>query len=618
MENPELPAAKRKQSRLAQDKSLPERVSRRDNRTTTKQLGSWLPCGGDVMLWLEGPSGIVLAVVIALALLYALAHLIRWHFRIAVRLRLLELKDAELAEQLASLRSARSLHEELSGLLAKTVSTRLDSLGAEDLAALDQVLRQRLPEMIGPVLQNASPRFSTAFAAAVEEQALAHLPAAITAAGPQLTAALQQRLQSTLDESDSDVWEPIDAGLTRHLVALAENLPAETAARIDEKALANLVSRAEEILESPEDFTELFERFDADLQEHILAAIEELPEECVQAIDRLSTSRLNSRVEEIFDNPGDHEDLFTKIDEKLGQGILELAEDPPDELAQKLDDRIGFCLLAELDQIYENPDDHESLYESLDEKLGERLLELAGEPPEETARKLDERLCASLLAELDQICDNTGDHEALFESLDEKLSGRFLELADSPSPELEQRLGQRALAGVLAAVDRFFEDRDGHEDFFSELDDKLAQRIRRRLREELHGERVESAIDETLRAHAQSRLQAADLTEVDRVLDQRLETLTANAPELVARIDEWLREELAARAANRRDQDNPAAAEATAQRPPGPQSFSQCVEEWVGAALEHARPALKNALESWLSHQAAEPPRAGEESTRGS
>jgi hypothetical protein len=558
------------------------------------------------MPWLEGPSGIVLAVVVGLALLYALVQLVQWNFRVALRLKLLELKDAELAEQLASLRPARSLHDELAQLLGKTVTTRLDALGAEDLALLDQAIRQRLPELVAPVLQSASPRFSDAFAAGVEERALAHVPAALASAGPQIAAALHQRLQATLADPDSAAWEHIDERLGRRLVGLAEELPAEAAARLDEKVRAALVSRVDEMLESPDDFSDLFERIDEKLQGHILATVAQPPEECVRGIATRAAGGMAARVADMFDSPGDHGDLFEGIDEKLGARILELAGDPPDEIAQKRDQRICAELLAELDHICENPGEHEELYQGIDEKLGERMLELAGDLPEETARQLDERICAELLAELDQIRENSGDYADLYESIDEKLSGRILAVVDNPPAEMEQRLAERTEGGLLAAVDHLFENRDEHEDFFSDLDEKLGQRIRRRLREGFSGEagdRVDAAIDETLLAHTRARLQAANLAELDRVIGQRLEALAANAPGTAERIDERLREELAARAANQRRESAAPTAEAAGDRPTPARQFTQCLEEWVGAALEQARPALKSALESWLSHQ---------------
>jgi hypothetical protein len=504
------------------------------------------------MSWLESPSGIVVAVVLSVGLLYLVVQLVQWHFRVALRLKLLEVKDAQLAEQLASLRPARSLHDELSQLLGKTINSRLDALGADELTLLDQAIRQRLPELVAPVLQNASPRFSSAFAAAVEEQTLAHLPAALAAAGPRIGAALEQRLQVALADADSDVWEQIDDRLGRRLVALAETLPAEALARLDARAGAALLGRAVEMLASPDDFTDLFERIDAALQEQILGTVEEPPEECVQAIAARTAAGMAARVADIFDNPGDHDDLFERLDEKLGERILAAADDPPDE----------------------------------------------------TARQLDERICADLVDEINHICDNPGEHTELYENLDEKLGGRMLELAGDPPPEVEQRLAERLEAGLLAEVDHLFENRDEQEELFADLDEKLGQHLRRRLRDELssgRGGRVEAALDERLRAHVRARLEAADLTELDRLLDQRLAALAANAPETAARIDERLREELAARAANR-----------AAGSDPGPaRPLTQCVEEWVGAALEQARPALQQALESWLG-RAAEPPEGGE------
>jgi len=549
------------------------------------------------MSWLEGPSGIVVAAVLSMGLLYLVVQLVQWHFRVALRLRLLEVKDAQFAEQLASLRPARSLHDELSQLLGKTINSRLDALAADELTLLDQAIRQRLPELVAPVLQNASPRFSAAFAAAVEERALAHLPEALAAAGPRIGAALEQRLQTALADPEK-AWERIDDRLGRRLVALAETLPAEATARLDARAGAALLARAEEMLASPDDFADLFERIDAALQEQILGTVEEPPEECVQAIAARTAAGMAARVADIFDNPGEHDELFERLDEKLGDRVVELAGDPDDETAGKLEDRICAGLLARLDHICDNPGEHESLYESIDEKLGERMLELAGDPDDETARKLEERICADLVDEVNHICDNPGEHTELYESIDEKLGGRILELATDPPPEVGQRLAERLEAGLLAEVDHLFEHRDEQEELFADLDEKLGGHLRRRLRDELsggRGGRVDAALDELLRAHARARLEAADLTELDRLLDQRLAALAANAPETAARIDERLREELAARAANRAGGSNPG---------PG-RPLAQSVEEWVGAALEQARPALQHALESWLGRAAS-------------
>jgi hypothetical protein len=223
------------------------------------------------------------------------------------------------------------------------------------------------------------------------------------------------------------------------------------------------------------------------------------------------------RVTTIFASPENFEELFARIDGKLGERILARVETSADEA--RIADVVGEQLFARVEEMFDNPDDFEELFGSLDEKLSERILRLASKLPEETAARMDATIRDALVAQVGYIFENPDDYESLVETIDEGLGQRMTRLLGHPSPELQQALEEPIRAGLAGRLEEVFANPDDHEDLLAEVDELLGKRIERRLREELTRggdglieQLLVEALRERVRGRVDGRRESIDLS----------------------------------------------------------------------------------------------------------
>jgi hypothetical protein len=268
------------------------------------------------------------------------------------------------------LRQARSLEEELHALVGRRLGDRLDADDPAFTRALEQALRDRLPEVIQHEVESPDSA---------------------------LHAALAQRLTRQLDPRDDEAL----------------------GARLREQ----LLDRVSAIFAAPGDFEGLFDEIDGKLGERILARVEPIADD--PRIASLTGERLFARLEQMFDRPEDHEGLFESVDEKLGECILRQAGKLPDEAAARLEAAIRDALVAEVQYIFENPQDYEGIVETIDEQLGQRVTRLAGHPSPELQEAMEGPIRGGLAGRLHEIFANPDDHEGLLEEVDGQLGKRI-------------------------------------------------------------------------------------------------------------------------------------------------------------------------------------------------
>jgi hypothetical protein len=411
-----------------------------------------------------------------LVLVLLLAGATAW---LAVRVRALALADVERQRQFVELRSVRTFDEELREAVRRKTAERLEALGPDELSALEDAIRARLPQVIAAVLANPSPELASALSARITSRALERLGTALAGSDSAIDSAVQDRFQALLADPNADAWEPIDRKLAARALAASNSPAAEVSRQLEQRIHEGLLERAQDMFAEPEQHAELFERLDEKLIERIVRVAESPGPDCARALVGQVEHELLARTAAMFESPEEHGDLVEALNEKLAQRLVAVAENLPPETAARIDGRICEQLAEQADRLFDVPEEHEDLFSLIDEKLGGRIVRLAADLPPETATRIDSRIAEQLLAEVNHLFEAPEEYEDLFERIDEKLGARAVTLAQGPPEALAQRLDGRISDGLADALDEMFRHPDEHEEVFEKAREQLGRRILR-------------------------------------------------------------------------------------------------------------------------------------------
>jgi hypothetical protein len=589
--------------------------------------------------------GLIVAVVVAFA----------WCSQVADQANKLKERNASLARQVEALAHGKTAHDELLEAWGRKITARLETLSAEDLANLDGVLRAKLPQAVDTLLAQPSQAFLNALRAKLEPHAEALADTALRSGDSPLCQALLERLQSLLANAEHPSWSKVLETLTdplfERVAGLAQNPSPALAAHMDAKIGTALEEQVRRILQTPDDYPEeIAETINETLGNRITAVAENLPAATASQMDKKIGEALVKRIGDIFADPDQHQEVIEGVDESLGNRVAAVAENMPAEAASQMDKKIGDALVKRIDDIIEDPEQYQDVSEAVCASLGNRVTALADEPPEAIAAHLDLRIGEQLLETVNWMFENPADHEALFDSVDEALGTRILEQAGKPSDEVAAQLDRRIGEKLVDNVNDVFENPAEHETLFEQVNGRISRRIEQRLEGELGNgsdSGLEKALNEMLRGHLGRRFQQTDLGGLDRALDTRLQAMAATPPQdMLAAADRMFEAALAAQARERLSERIKECAEEVdaallrrlqARIRALPQEGSAVVDElidlklpgwfqdrvdesfevhqavarqvalriegWIGSALEQPKPVLKNALETWITHQ---------------
>ena len=363
------------------------------------------------------------------------------------------------------LRLARSFEDEVRALIGQRLGDRLDPRDPAFAAAVEAGLQAHLPEVIKREVESPSSALHTALADKLAREMTRGEDEALDA---RVRDALLGRIGTILAAPGdfADLFEEIDGKLGERMASRAGDATPAMVEAID----AGLRGRIVKIFETSDDFGELFEEIDVRLGERVSARIE-VAEDGVR-IDGLIAEQLHARVKAMFDNPESHEDLFETVDEKLGERIVRSIGRLPEDAASRMDSNIRDALVAEVQYIFDNPENYETLVETIDEQLGQRICRLLSHPSPELQQGLEEPIRAGLTRRLGEIFANPEEHEGLVEGIDEGLGKRI----------------DRRIRDELAPGDGL-------------LDRLIAEALRERVRErvETGRESLDQAIDTAIR-----------------------------------------------------------------------------------------------------------------------
>lgn len=459
-----------------------------------------------------------------------------WNVWLNARLREILRDSTQMREHVDVIRQSRSFEQELRDVVRLKVGDRFDAQSPTDLAALDESLKSRLPGLIRRELEQPSPELEAKYRQRIIRLADDRLDAILVTLTDDLAVGLKQRAQRLLDTRDESLWQPIDARLAERMAQFVDKLDFNRDEDLNGRIRRCLQSRVEMLFEDPESdvSSTLFEDVDARLSERISARLEEPGKECERELQLRIDAGLMQRLDTLVENADEHEDLFAEVDSKLGDHILTRAEEilstSGDDLL-RLDERIIPQIAGRINAIFDDPENHESLFESIDEHLSERILKLADRLPEETAERIDESILAGLVSEIEELFDAPENHEDLFESIDEALGKRITRLVDHPPAELKEKMDEEVNTGLVARVSGMFDDPDDYESM-SDVDEQLGKRIERRLREEL-ARGAEGLIDQTIYDSLKKRVgqrfdERSRREGLDMIIDTRITKATDN------------------------------------------------------------------------------------------
>jgi hypothetical protein len=248
-----------------------------------------------------------------------------------------------------------------------------DRLDADDPAlarSVEEACRERLPEIIKHEVESPSSPLHAALAQRLTRQLEQGDDAALAATvREQLLGRVTTMFASP--RQFADLFEQIDGRLGEQILAKVE-------AGVDDPRVAAVVgeqvlARVEDMFDNADEHEGLFESLDEKLGERVLRLAGKLPEETAARMDATIRDALVAQVSYIFDNPDDYESLVETIDEGLGQRITRLLGHPSPELQEALEAPARAGLAGRMEEIFANPDDYEELIGEVDELLGKRI-----------------------------------------------------------------------------------------------------------------------------------------------------------------------------------------------------------------------------------------------------
>jgi predicted negative regulator of RcsB-dependent stress response len=434
-------------------------------------------------------SAEVMPLALSLVLLILFILLGGWNVWLNARLRDLLRDSAALQQNIDALRQVKTFEQELRDVVRLRLGERFDTQSSSDLALLDEALKARLPALIRRELEQPSAELESSMRAKLFRQAADRIGDVIGAMGDRVQGALQQRLARLIDDSDDEWWEQLDERLGERVAALIASLDTAKDVELESRIRVKLVRRLEELFEDPDAYSDWFEDIDARLGDRVCRHAEDPSEECVAEMSQMMDRSLRDRLETIIENSDEYEDLFSDVDGKIGEILLEriddFVSDEDSEIHGQMIALVGEQVIERAKNIFEDAENYESFFETIDERLCERILRFTERLPEELADTIDERIHQGLITEVDHLFEQPDSHEDLFLNIDESLGKRISRLIDHPPTELKERLDERVSQGLSLRLQAMFEKPEDYSEALGEVHEQLAKRIERRLREEL-------------------------------------------------------------------------------------------------------------------------------------
>jgi hypothetical protein len=313
-------------------------------------------------------------------------------------------------------------------------------------ASARQLLAGTLPTPAAPV---SSEQVSThpapqQGASAPRSPAQAFGDVAVLSAGT-LDGLVRERLDDLLSDPPEEVLEAIDARLAEQVVRLAGDPPEGLARILKQRIDHGIVERLDEMLGDLDEYEDLADALDTALADRLVRSARETVEEgnaVAGAIER----GLSDHLERLFDAPEEHADLFEKIDTRLGDwivGVIRNAEAAlPADIAQALTRTLAAGLLARVEAFFEEPGDHEDLLARFDDKLAERIVRLAGAPSAPTAEALDAQVSLFLVSRAERFLARPAEFADLHDRLNRALMGRLAGMLADPTSGVQRRLAE--------------------------------------------------------------------------------------------------------------------------------------------------------------------------------